>query len=324
MDQLNKTPVIIDTDPGIDDAASIFWVIASGKFDIKALTITNGNVGLDKCTTNALRILEVAKATDIPVYRGAWRPLVRPTVDASWVHGSDGMGDAGLPMPTICEAPGYAPAEMARIARESAEPVTILAIGPVTNVALAILLDPDFKNHVKEVLFMGGAVRVPGNDSPMASFNVLCDPEAAHVLYNSGIRVVQLGLDVCDLFTETDDDLAAIEKAGTPVGDFIIRMTAKRRAAQRQQKPSKWYTVRNNGTNYNDLATTAYLMNPDWFKTELLPIDIELQGLCAGRTVVDFRGQWKKEPNIHFAYDADSRAAIDQWVKDITAYSPGA
>lgn len=322
MDSDRKTPVIIDTDPGIDDAVSIFWVLADGRFDVRALTITNGNVGLDKCTVNGLRLVEAAGRPDIPVYRGAWRPLMRPTENAVFAHGSDGMGDAGLPMPSVKPAPGYAPAEMARIAKESPEPVTILAIGPLTNVALAILLDPDFKNHVREVLFMGGAVRVPGNYTPMASFNVICDPEAAHVVYHSGIPIVQLGLDVCDLFTETEEDLQRIEATGSPLAAFIIRMVEMRRRPAQRQQPSKWYHVRPDGIGCNDLATTAYLINPDWFKTELLPIDIELQGLCAGRTVVDFRGQWKMEPNVRFAYDADARTAVDRWVEDIVNFRP--
>ena len=127
MEESKRIPVIIDTDPGIDDAGAIFWVLANReKFDVKALTIANGNIGLDGCVINALRILEVAGQTDIPVYRGAYRPILKGPMDASWVHGKDGLGDAGLPMPKGKEAPGYGPAEMARIVRESPEPVTIL------------------------------------------------------------------------------------------------------------------------------------------------------------------------------------------------------
>lgn len=315
-------PVIIDTDPGIDDAASILWVIASEKFDIKALTVTNGNVGLKGCVINALRIIEVANRPDIPVYVGAYRPIIKEPVDASWVHGQDGLGDAGLPMPTIEAQPGYAPAEMARMVRESEEPVTILALGPLTNVALAILLDPELKNNVKEILFMGGAVNSIGNDSPTASFNVMVDPEAAHIVYNSGIPVVQLGLDVCDLFTETNEDFQKLYDEGGEIGKYLHAMTKNRRAKSAEEKPSRWYKTRDDGMGLNDLATTAYLINKDWFTCEDLPIDIELSGgLCAGQTVVDFRGWWNKEPNVKFAYDVESRKAIDQWLDDIISYS---
>lgn len=314
-------PVIIDTDPGIDDAASILWVIASKKFDIKALTIMNGNIGLAGCVTNALRLLEVTKRTDIPVYVGAYRPIIKPAVDASWIHGKDGLGDCGMPFPTIEATPGYAPAEMARIARESEEPVTILCLGPLTNVALAVLLDPEFKNNVKEVLFMGGAVQVIGNDAPTSSFNVFVDPEAAHIVYNSGLKVVQLGLDVCDQFSETHDDFAKLEK-GNDICRYVFKMTENMRTRTDLRKTTRWYIGREDGIGLNDLATTAYLINPDWFTTEMLPIDVELTGgLCAGQTVADFRGQWGREPNVKFAYEVDSRAAVDQWVSDLLNYT---
>ena len=319
----NLKPVIIDTDPGIDDAASIFWVIANNQFDIKALTVTNGNIGLEGCVINALRILEVANRGDIPVYVGAYRPIIKPAIDASWVHGKDGLGDAGLPMPKIKAKSGYAPAEMARIASESTEPVTILALGPLTNVALAILLDPEFKDNVKEILYMGGAVGVIGNDSPTSSFNALVDPEATHIVYNSGIPVVQLGLDVCDLFTETNEDWERLYNEGGEIGKYLYAMTESWRIRSAKEKPSRWYKTRQDGIGLNDLATTAYLINSDWFKCEDVPMDVELSGsISAGQTVADFRGWWKKEPNVTFAYEADSRAAIDQWLDDIINYKP--
>lgn len=320
---MNKkvVPIIIDTDPGIDDAAALFWVFANKEFDVKALTVTNGNIGLDGCVINSLRILEVAKRTDIPVYVGAYRPIIKPTVDASWVHGEDGLGDAGLPMPKIKAQTGYAPAEMARLAKESDEPVTILALGPLTNVALAILLDPEFKNNVKEVLFMGGAVNVIGNDAPTSSFNVMVDPEAAHIVYNSGIKVVQLGLDVCDHFTQTNADWERLRSEGGEIGKYLYDMTRNWRKKCSEAKPSRWYKTRQDGIGLNDLATTAYLINCDWFTSEEVAMDVELTGgLCAGQTVADFRGWWGKEPNVTFAYEVDSRAAVDRWLNDLINY----
>lgn len=312
-----KRPLIIDTDPGIDDAASIFWVLANGGFDVRAISVTCGNVGLELCSCNALRLLEVTGRGDIPVYVGSYRPIIKAPINATFAHGNDGMGDCGLPAPTLKAQDGYAPAEMARIVRESKEPVTILAIGPLTNVAMAILLDPEFKSNIKEVLFMGGAVNVPGNMTPTASFNVVADPEAANIVYNSGIPVVQIGLDCCDKFSISWADIEEIAAADTGLSRFVGKMLRFRTSKIGKPEPSRWYRVRTDGIALNDLATTAYMINPDWFKTELLPVNVETKGLCAGQTVVDFRGHWGREPNVWFAYEVDSPAAVEQWKKDL-------
>ncbi len=317
----SKLPVIIDTDPGIDDAGAILWVLSSRKLDVKALTIVNGNVGLDACITNALRILDIAGRTDIPVFRGAYRPILKKVMDASWIHGKDGLGDAGLPVPACRETPGYAPAEMARIIRGSEEPVTILALAPLTNVALAILLDPELKKNVKQILFMGGAVNVIGNDTPVASFNAAADPEAAYIVYHSGIPVVQLGLDICDKFTETEADFERLRDEGGKIGEYLYTMTQAWRERFATQEPSRWYKTRVNGIGMNDVAAAAYLINPGWFVCEDVAADIELTGsLSAGQTVVDFRGWWNREPNVKFAYEVDGEAAVRQWVQDLISH----
>jgi inosine-uridine nucleoside N-ribohydrolase len=328
-----KVPLIIDTDPGDDDAVSILWAIASGKFDIKALTVTNGNVGVDKCVINALRTLEIAGRPDIPVYGGAYRPLIRPVIDASWIHGMDGFGDCGFPLPKARAAEGHAAAAIPRIVKESAEPVTILTLGPLTNVALAVLLDRDFLSNVKEVIYMGGAVRVSGNKSPRASYNVFVDPEAAKVVYNSGVPVVQVGLDVCDMVTQTDENLKEIESAGTRAGKFLVRLLEFRKTAAHPVYDAKGNLVkmvkageqaasRREGMGLNDLTTTGYLINPEWFKTMFAAMDVETRGsLTDGETVIDYRGLWGRPPNGYFAYEVDGKALVEQWVKDMKAFN---
>ena len=327
-----KKPVIIDTDPGDDDATSILWAIASGKVDIKALTVTNGNVGVDKCVINALRTLEVAKRTDIPVYGGAYRPIVRPAIDASWIHGEDGLGDVGFPLPTTKPAEGHAAVAIPRIVKESKEPVTILTLGPLTNIALAVLLDKTFLQNVKEIIFMGGAVAVSGNESPRASYNVKVDPEAAKVVYNCGVPVVQIGLDVCDLVTQTVEDLDEIAKAGTPVTEFLTTLLSFRRT--KSSKPifdAKGNQVgevtaanqveRHGGIGLNDLTATGYLLNPDWFKTMHVAMDVETTGgYTDGETIVDYKGLWGREPNGYFAHGVDGKAMVAQWVADMKAF----
>lgn len=301
---------------------------------MKALTIEHGNVGMEKCTLNALRVLELCGRADIPVWCGAWRPILRPPKDASWIHGQDGLGDANFPPPVGKPAPGYAPAELARLARESEEPLTILALAPLTNVALAILLDPDFRKNVKEILFMGGAVRVPGNESPGASFNAAVDPHAAKIVYNSGIPLVQLGLDVCDQVTQRPEDLDAIAEAKTPLSDFLIRMLDFRRNRAIKlitnekgevvgQKTGKNESGRRGGgIGLNDLTATGYLLCPDCFQVRHVAMDVETEGLTPGRTVADFDGLWGRKPDCRWAYGVDGPRLVARWVEDMKHYNP--
>lgn len=328
-----KKPLVIDTDPGDDDAASILWAIASDKFDIKALTIGHGNVGVDKCVINALRTLEVAGRTDIPVYAGAYRPLFKEPIEARWIHGEDGLGDTDLPMPKTAKAEGYGPAEMARIARESPEPITVLCLAPLTNVAMAVLLDREFASHVERVVFMGGAVRVSGNESPRASFNVAVDPEAARIVYRSGIPVVQVGLDVCNQVTQTVADLDRIGACGTAVTDFLVKILDYRRnkAVKYIQdaegnvvaamKAGNQVPGRNGGIGLNDLTTTGYLIEPSWFEMMHATMDVETTGqLTKGETIVDYMGLWGRKPNGYFAHSVRGEKLVERWVSDMSGY----
>lgn len=332
---MSLKPVIIDTDPGDDDAASILWALASGKVDVKALSITNGNVGVDKCVINALRVLEVANRSDIPVYKGAYRPLLREVVEAEWIHGKDGLGDVeGLPLPSTFPAEGFSPVKIVEIVRNSPEPVTILALGPLTNIALAIMADREFAGNVKELIFMGGAYRVSGNTAPRASFNVVSDPEAAHVVYTSGIPIVQVGLDVCDQVTQTVEDLDSIASAGTNVSDWLIKiMDFRRNKAVKVIKDTKGKVVgeikasdqvrtRVDGIGLNDLTTTGYLINPEWFDTDHVAMDVEYAGVyTSGETVIDHMGLWGREPNGHFAHSVRGEKLVEQWVYDMKNYN---
>ena len=311
----NRTPLIIDTDPGIDDAASIFWVLASGRFDVKALTVTHGNVGLERCTINALRLLEAAGRPDIPVYQGAKAPILRPRISAEFAHGTDGMGDSEMPMPQLQPAEGHAASRIVEIAKASARPVTILAIGPITNVALAVLLEPELKRYVDRVIFMGGAVRVPGNFTAVASFNVVADPEAAQIVYQSGIPVVQVGLDICNQFSFRPADFDALQQVDSPVTRFICQMVQFR--LRQIGGVAAESVARSDSIALNDVAATSYLMNPDWFTTEMVVGDVETAGRCAGQTVLDFANRENRVPNVCFASGVDSHAAIRQWSWDL-------
>lgn len=318
-DQKLKIPVIIDTDPGIDDTAAIMWMLASEKYDVKALTTTHGNVGLEGCTKNALRVLTAAGRRDIPVYRGSPEPLMRDKINASYYHGQDGLGNTYLPEAETQPAEGCAAAKIVEIAKAAPMPITILAIGPITNVALAILLEPELKNYVSQIVFMGGAVRVSGNTTPVASFNVVADPEAARIVYRSGIPVVQVGLDICNRFRFHEEDFRMLSRHSSPCSDLLTGIFG-----YRQQQ-----LVENNcveeGIALNDVPAAAYLINPDWFRTKLVHGDVETCGSCIGQTVLDVDNRLKHTGpgNVVFCESVDSRSAINGWIEDVAKLLDG-
>ena len=190
--------IIIDTDPGVDDLLAILLALKSPELQIDALTVVGGNCSLADATRNALRVLEIAKRPDIPVYKGAARPLKGRYVYARYFHGPRGL-TGRLPEPGIAAADGLNAIDAIASRIESADtPITLVALGPLTNVARLIERRPDAAKRLSTVLVMGGAVDVPGNVTPFAEFNTYSDPEAAQVVFQSGVDVRLIGLDVCN------------------------------------------------------------------------------------------------------------------------------
>ena len=192
------TRVIVDTDPGLDDTAAILFTLACPDLvAVEMLTTVFGNTGIEDCTRNALTILDAAGRTDIPVYQGAARPLLREPRYAPHIHSQDGLGGlAAKYPPTGMVRPGIAAEKIVEHVMASPGEITLVALGPLTNVALALRLEPRLATSLREIVLMGGAVRVPGNVSPVASANMLNDPDAAAAVYSSGVPLVQAGLDV--------------------------------------------------------------------------------------------------------------------------------
>lgn len=321
--------IIIDTDPGDDDAAAILFCLGSGVVQVEALTVVAGNVEVEKCARNALMVLEAAGRLDIPVYVGAGKPLVRAPRFAKWIHGEDGLGDTNLPEPHGKPAAGYAALEIIRRVMESPEEITILCLAALTNLATAISIEPRIKERIKEIVVMGGAVRTGGNVTPVASFNIFVDPEAAYIVYQSGIPIVQVGLDVCDRVTETDAHLEQIENAHTPVTDFLTKVLEFRRTKAvmpvvgprgeiRQIQSHIRATPGSTDVRLNDVVAAGYVVDPNLFRGEKIYITIETQGAeTAGMTVADFRGQLGKDPNATVLLDVQGAELADRWTRDI-------
>ncbi len=303
--------ILIDTDPGIDDAAAILMALASPELEVVALTTIFGNSSVEDCTANARRVLAAAGRGDIPVYVGAGKPLLHPANEgwASHIHGGDGLGGvAPTPHGELVEPPSFnAPdkhAALSIIETVMAAPgeITVLALGRMTNLALAMALEPRIAELVAEVVVMGGAVTVPGNVSGVATANLHEDPEAAAIIYRSGAPIVQVGLDVCNRVTVSPAQLDAIANAGSAATQLLSEATGHLREAYIR-------TGRigpDDGVRYNDMPAIGYAINPGLFTAQPAYVEIETHSeLTKGQTVADWNAA---NPNARICLEVDADA----------------
>jgi inosine-uridine nucleoside N-ribohydrolase len=270
-------PLIIDCDPGHDDAIALLLAVASPELEIAAVTTVAGNQTIEKVTANAIRVLDVAGADTIPVAAGAHRALVHPAATAADVHGETGLDGPDLPPPSRAPEPEHAVELMVRRLRE--RPHTLAAIGPLTNVALLLALHPELAGRIERLVIMGGAVG-NGNVTPAAEFNVWSDPEAAKRVFASDLDLTMVGLDVTHqalLSAETAESLRAAGRAGAVVAD--LHAFYRRFHLQ---------VYGHDSTPVHDALAVASLIRPELLGTELLPVEIDTgYGPARGRTIVD-------------------------------------
>lgn len=309
--------VIIDTDPGIDDAAAIMMTLGSPELHVEALTTVFGNTPVGNCTINALRILEAAGRSDIPVFEGASRPYnyAEPAFAAT-IHGKDGLGDVGLPLPSNAAQNRNAIIELIDRVMASPGDITVLAIGRLTNVALAIAVEPRFAQAVHEIVVMGGAVTVPGNATPTASANLWGDPEAADIVYRSGARVAQIGLDVCEQVEMSGAQQAELWSADTPATRLLQSITPFIQGAYERRGRLRYP----GGVRYNDVPAVSYAIDPSLFECKDLPVQIETLGVhTRGQTVANQRDDAEEKPNARVAFGVDAARLTELWVKCVAA-----
>jgi pyrimidine-specific ribonucleoside hydrolase len=272
-------PIVLDVDPGIDDAIAILLAVRSPELDVRAVTVVFGNVELDLGATNALKILELAGRTDIPVARGAEAPLVAEPITAKNVHGENGLGNVVLPEPAAKLYPGSALRLIAETLSASREPVTLVPVGPLTNIALFLKAYPELRPKIREIVSMGGTAAAVGTVKPMVSFNILNDPEAAAIVYRSGLPVTMVGLDVTLQTVLTPEHAGRLAGNQAPVARFVdavVRFHGEVRDAD--------------GLVVHDALAVGTLIDPTLVRADALPVDIELGGhLTRGMTVVDRR-----------------------------------
>jgi inosine-uridine nucleoside N-ribohydrolase len=302
-------PVIIDCDPGHDDAMALMLAVASPELDLVAVTTVAGNQTLDRVTANAIRVLDVVDARHIPVAAGADRGLIHTANTAGDVHGETGLDGPDLPPPSREPEPVHAVELIATKLRE--QKLTLIAIGPLTNIALLLATHPELSGQIERIVIMGGAIGL-GNVTPSAEFNIWVDPDAAYRVFTSGLDITMVGLDVTHramLSAERADALRETGRAGAVVADLH---GFYRRYHERVYGHSD--------TPVHDALAVAHVIRPDVIATEHLPVEIDVtRGPCHGRTVVDRLHRTGQADNALVATDVDAAAFIDLLTERISA-----
>lgn len=286
-----RETIVIDTDPGQDDAVALLLAFASAsEIDLKAITTVAGNVPVTQTTANALRIRDLGKRGDVPVHRGAEGPLLLPLETAEFVCGPDGLAGANLPAPASEAAPGHAVQAIIDLCRAAPEGgITLCPLGPLTNLALAFRLAPDILPRVKRIVLMGGAIGL-GNITPAAEFNAYVDPHAAAVVFGCGQPIVMFGLGVTLQAIASHDQIARIGALGNAAGRAVHGMLTRPRPGG----------LGSDGHPMHDPCVIAWLLWPELFEGRDCFVAVETgDGPLRGRTTIDWNSRLKQAPNAH-------------------------
>jgi purine nucleosidase len=292
------TPVILDGDPGHDDAINILLALASPELDVLGIGTVFGNVGLEHTTRNALVIRELT-GHSVPIYAGADRPLVAPRISAEAVHGHSGLDGPHLPPPRRGAEAGHAARFIIEAVRARPGEVTLLPTGPLTNLALALRLAPDIAPLIRQVVWMGGSTDT-GNWTPAAEFNALADPHAAHIVFTSGVPLTMFGLNVTHQAIAHPARVQAFRNLGTRVGGFVAVLLEF--FAEHHRERYGW-----DGGALHDPMTAAWLLRPDLFVSRSMHVEIDLSdGPSAGRTVADVWNVTGRPQNVQVVTQVDA------------------
>ncbi len=293
--------IIIDTDPGQDDAVAILMALASPEaFDILGIVAVAGNVGLKQNAINALKVVELADRKDIPVYAGCHQPLKRKLVTAEHVHGDTGLNGPDLPDPSIKLQDHHGVDFIIETLRQSIEDnITLCTLGPLTNIATAFEKAPDITKNIEEIIMMGGGYFQGGNITPVAEFNIYVDPHAADIVMRSGVPITMASLDVTHKVLSTKARIDAFygigTKSATAVGEMLS--FSERFDLEKYQ----WQ-----GAPLHDPCVIAYLLQPELFTGRMCNVEIETESeLTMGMTVADYWNITDKPKNVNFLDDVD-------------------
>lgn len=308
----DKIPVILDGDPGHDDAIAWMLAASSPMLDIKAITTCCGNQTLEKTTYNALRICTLL-GIRCPIAKGRPTPMVAPPMTAGAVHGESGLDGPKLPEPEMELEEIGAVELMAKIIRESDEPIQIVATGPQTNVATLLVTYPELKEKIRGISLMGGGIAY-GNWSCAAEFNILVDPEAADIEFRSGLPIIMAGLDVTEKALIFPEDFERVRAVGNPVAKVVAEWLEFFYKFHRE--------LGYEGAPVHDPVAVTALIRPDLLEIRDMHVDIETKGeYCRGMTVGDMRGGSTAEPNAKVIMNIDRDGFADLLVEAVKTYS---
>jgi inosine-uridine nucleoside N-ribohydrolase len=306
----SRRKIIMDTDPGVDDAMAIFLALRSPELEVIGLTTIFGNVHTDLATTNALRLLEIASRADIPVAPGAQTPLARAYGGpVPFIHGEDGQGNVHLPPPTGRALEITAAEFIIEQVMCSPGEITLVPIGPLTNIALALQLEPRIAQNVKEIVLMGGNAFCQGNATPAAEANIHNDPEAADLVFGAPWRVTMVGLDVTHEVVMTRADMARLEASNNPLSRHLARITPLYQNFVEYYRDLEGYYI-------HDPTAVAYLIDPDALEVRDYPVRVETQGISAGNTCVNTNSRyvhpdWRDRPSVGIAVSVNAERVLN-------------
>jgi len=299
-----RIPLILDCDPGHDDALAMLVALARPELELLAVTTVAGNAGLEATTRNALRVLTLVDRLDIPVAAGASRPLMRDLHVAANVHGASGLAGADLPEPAFEARPEGAVELIRSILEAAPEPVTIAAVGPLTNIALLVRTHPELLRRIAGIRIMGGAI-TEGNTTASAEFNIWQDPEAARIVLDCGRPITLMTLDITHQALFTAADVERLDGLGTRIGAIFADLL--RYFSRFHAERYGW-----DGSPIHDAVTVAHLAVPDLVRTAAYRVDVETTSeLTRGRTVVDLHALTGKPPNVDVGIAIDRARFID-------------
>ncbi|EIV99397.1 pyrimidine-specific ribonucleoside hydrolase RihA [Thermoanaerobacter siderophilus] len=296
-----RKPVIIDCDPGHDDAIALLLAFANDKLDVKAVTTVAGNQTIEKTFNNALKVLSFAGINTV-VSKGAEKPLLRDLITAPEVHGDSGLDGPELPPPNFKPSSKNAVETIMEVINESNEKITIIPTGPLTNIATVLLSNPEIKAKIERIVLMGGSM-IGGNWTPAAEFNILVDPEAASIVFNSGVPITMCGLDVTHKAQIYKEEVEEIRNIGNKVAIMVAELL------DFYGKFHERFGFK--GMPLHDPVAVAYVIDPTIVTTQSFYVEIEIKGeFTNGCTVVDYYYVLKKPKNVEVVLDIDRERFI--------------